>query len=69
MARTLLDEELEVPVDWIEMQLAHVLKDPNGQAYNRSKYLKQRRGMMQKWADYLDLLRDPKVSVLRSSSQ
>jgi len=69
MARTLLDEELEVPVDWIEMQLAHVLKDPNGQAYNRSKYLRQRRGMMQKWADYLDKLRDPKVRMVQVSRE
>jgi len=69
MARTLLDEELEFPSDWIEMQLAHVLKDPNGQAYNRSKYLKQRRDMMQRWADYLDQLRDPKVAVLRPSRE
>jgi len=57
MARTLLDEALEVPTPWIEMQLAHVVKDANGEAYNRAKYLKQRRKMMQQWADYLDDLR------------
>ena len=57
MARTLLDEVLGFRVDWIEMQLAHRVKDPNGRAYNRTKYLEQRRHMMQRWADYLDELR------------
>ena len=56
-ARTLLDEVLEFPVDWIEHQLAHAVKDVNGRAYNRTKHLVQRRGMMQTWADYLDELR------------
>ena len=57
MARTLLDKELNYRVDWIEHQLAHQVKDPNGRAYNRTKYLPQRK-MMQKWADYLEKSRD-----------
>lgn len=57
MARTLLDEELEFNVVWIEQQLAHAVKDANGRAYNRTKHLRQRREMMQKWADYLDDLK------------
>ena len=57
MARTLLDEELEFSIVWIEQQLAHVVKDANGRAYNRTKHLKQRREMMQKWADYLEELK------------
>jgi len=56
MARTILDEILNFPVDWIEHQLAHSVKDANGRAYNRTKHLEQRRGMMQTWADYLDQL-------------
>lgn len=56
-ARTLLAEELEFPVEWIEQQLAHQVRDPLGRAYNRTQYLDQRRVMMQKWADYLDELR------------
>jgi hypothetical protein len=44
-------------MDFIEHQLAHVVKDPNGTAYNRTKYLPQRRKMMQQWADYLDKLK------------
>lgn len=57
MARTLLDEVLEYRTDWIEAQLAHAVRDPNGRAYNRTAYLKQRAEMMQRWADYLDELR------------
>ena len=56
-ARTLLDEGLGYRVDWIEHQLAHAVKDPNGRAYNRTAHLDARRRMMQKWADYLDKLR------------
>jgi integrase len=56
MARTILDEVLEVPVAVIEAQLAHAVKDPLGRAYNRTKHLPQRQEMMQRWADYLDEL-------------
>lgn len=68
MARTLLDEQLGEPKEWIEMQLAHLVRDPLGQAYNRSVYLDQRRGMMQRWADYLDSLRVTNVKPLAALS-
>lgn len=58
MARTLLDEELGFRIDWIEHQLAHAVKDPNGRAYNRTHHLQGRAEMMQKWADYLDQLKE-----------
>jgi len=58
MARTLLDEKLCVPTDFIERQLAHAVSDTNGRAYNRTAHLDARKEMMQKWADYLDKLRD-----------
>lgn len=57
MARTILDEVLQVRTDYIEHQLAHAVKDPNGNAYNRTKHLAERRKMMQTWADYLDGLK------------
>ncbi len=57
MARALLDEVLNFPVDWIEHQLAHQVRDVNGRAYNRTAHLLQRFGMMQSWADYLDTLK------------
>jgi integrase len=57
MARTVLDEVLGYRVEWIEHQLTHAVKDPNGRAYNRSAFLSGRKEMMQGWADYLDRLR------------
>jgi len=54
MARTILDEVLGERVDFIEHQLAHTVKDPNGRAYNRTAHLPARKKMMQRWADYLD---------------
>lgn len=56
-ARTLLDEVLDFRPDFIEHQLAHAVKDPNGRAYNRTAHLPERRKMMQAWADYLDKLK------------
>lgn len=60
MARTILDETLHVRPDFIEHQLAHAVRDPNGRAYNRTAHLAERRKMMQTWANYLDGLRTPK---------
>ncbi len=57
MARTILDEVLQVRPDFIEHQLAHAVRDPNGRAYNRTAHLAERRKMMQQWADYLDRLK------------
>jgi integrase len=58
VARTILDEVLGVRPDYIEHQLAHAVRDPNGRAYNRTAHLPERRRMMQQWADYLDKLKD-----------
>ena len=57
MARTMLDEVLGFRPDYIEHQLAHAVRDPNGRAYNRTAHLPERATMMQAWADYLDNLR------------
>ena len=62
MARTVLDEVLHVRPDYIEHQLAHAVRDPNGRAYNRTAHLPERRKMMQQWADYLDDLRVGKIT-------
>jgi integrase len=57
MARTILDEVLQVRPDLIEHQLAHAVRDPLGRAYNRTSHLPERRKMMQQWADYLNKLK------------
>lgn len=57
VARTLLDEVLQVRPDFIEHQLAHAVKDVHGRAYNRTSHLAERRVMMNTWGDYLDRLK------------
>jgi hypothetical protein len=42
------------------MQLAHSVRDVYGTAYNRTKFLNERHEMMQRWADYLDELKEGK---------
>src|SRR5690606_17367959 len=54
MARTILDEVLGFRPDFIEHQLAHAVRDPNGRAYNRTAHLSERHRMMQAWADWLE---------------
>src|SRR5207342_329583 len=69
-ARTLLDEVLGFRPDYIEHQLAHAVRDPNGRAYNRTAHLPERRKMMQAWADYLDGLRTgAQVVQIRSATR
>ena len=58
---TILNEvklEWGVDGDIIEAQLAH--KDQNAvrSAYNHATYMEKRRQMLQRWADYLDGLRE-----------
>jgi len=57
VARTMLRERLKFDSDYIERQLAHSVKNPNGRAYDRTQYIDERRPMMQEWADYIDQLR------------
>jgi len=57
MARTILHQELGIASEVIEHQLAHRVPDSLGTAYNRTKFIKERRKMMQAWADYLDKLK------------
>ena len=54
MARTILHQEIGIAPEVIEHQLAHRVPDALGTAYNRTKFIKERRAMMQQWADYLD---------------
>ena len=56
-ARTLLHERKGYSPDAIEHQLTHVVPDRLGSAYNRTRFIEQRREMMQVWADYLDELK------------
>lgn len=70
MARTILHQELDVKPEVIEHQLAHRVPDSLGSAYNRTKFLVERKRMMRTWADYLDALREGSnvVSINRKSA-
>jgi integrase len=48
----------------IELQLAHIKQDDESAAYDYSKYLRERREMMQWWADYLDKARRTKSKLV-----
>ena len=60
MARTILHERLNIDPHIIEHQLAHSVSDTLGSAYNRTRFIEQRKTMMQQWADYLDQLKNQK---------
>jgi hypothetical protein len=69
MARTILHERLNIDPYIIEHQLAHKVPDALGAAYNRTKFIEQRKIMMQAWADYLDELKAGAkiISLMKSS--
>jgi hypothetical protein len=67
MARTLLAERLGYQAEVIEHQLAHKVPGALGTAYNRTKFLAERRAMMEAWAEYLDKLK-AKAAVVRFST-
>ena len=57
IAQTLGEQELGLDPKHIERQLAHSVVNPLGTAYERAQFLKDRKVMMQRWADYLDELK------------
>ena len=57
MARTILHQEIGIAPEIIEHQLAHRVPGSLGAAYNRTKFFKERRAMMQQWADYLEKIK------------
>lgn len=57
MARTILHERLRIKPEIIEHQLSHRVAGPLGGAYDRTKFIDDRKEMMQRWADYLDELK------------
>ena len=69
-AKTIMQEQLKYPLLLVEMSLGHTTKDPNGAAYGRFEYIDDRSDMMEKWADYLDALRDGKdTAEFRADAQ
>lgn len=54
--RTLAVEQLGIPAEHVDHQLAHAVKDVHGRAYDRTQWLRERTEMMQVWSDYCDKL-------------
>ncbi|MBY0241288.1 MAG: integrase arm-type DNA-binding domain-containing protein [Burkholderiaceae bacterium] len=54
LAMSTLKERLHYRHEVVDRQLAHAQKDKLESAYDRARYLDERRDMMQRWADYLD---------------
>jgi integrase len=54
LAMTTLKERLGYRHEVVDRQLAHAQKDKLESAYDRAKFLEERREMMQCWADYID---------------
>lgn len=46
--------EIGFKSDWVEIQLAHVSGDQTRATYNHAKYMKDRRDMLQWWANCID---------------
>lgn len=69
MVRIILHERLNINPHIIEHQLAHAVPDALGGAYNRTRFLDQRKEMVQKWADYLDELKAGAKVVAFTNSQ
>lgn len=54
LAMTTIQEELGYDKKYPDRQLAHSNGDPNGEAYDKAKFLPERIVMMQEWSDFID---------------
>lgn len=61
LAMTTIKERMGYRHEVVDRQLAHAQKDKIESAYDRAKYLEERKVMMQQWADYLDAAATGKV--------
>lgn len=63
LAMSTIKEQLGYRHEVVDRQLAHAQKDKVASAYDRATFLKDRRKMMQEWADYLDAVASGNVIV------
>jgi integrase len=54
LAMSTLKERLGYRHEVVDRQLAHAQKDKLESAYDRAKYMEERKEMLQRWADYID---------------
>lgn len=63
LAMSTIKEHLGYRHEVVDRQLAHAQKDKVASAYDRAKFLAERKKMMQEWADYLDAIEQGKNIV------
>lgn len=56
LAMTAIKEQLNYRHEVVDRQLAHAPRNKVDKAYDRAKFIDERIVMMQKWADYLDVI-------------
>jgi integrase len=69
VASTILNESGLFDFDAIERQLSHEDRNDVRAAYNRAKYMDERRRMMQWWADKVDSLETPSQIVYLNNNE
>lgn len=65
LAMGVIKERLGYRHEVVDRQLSHASGDTYGEAYDRAMFLNERREMMQKYADYIDVAADGKVTAER----
>ena len=63
LAMSTIKEKLGYRHEVVDRQLAHAPRSKVDRAYDRAKFLDERKVMMQKWADYLDSVANGKVII------
>ncbi|MDR4514905.1 integrase arm-type DNA-binding domain-containing protein [Nitrosomonas sp.] len=61
--RTIARERLRIHPDVLEAQLSHAKKGDVQKAYDRTQFLDERHELIQRWADYIDALKNDKTVV------
>lgn len=61
--RTIARERLRIHPDVLEAQLSHAKKGDVQKAYDRTQFLDERHELIQRWADYIDALKNDETVV------
>ena len=68
LAMSAIKQELGYRHEVVDRQLAHVPKNKIDKAYDRALFLRERKIMMQEWADYLDEIANNGTAISESSA-
>lgn len=67
LAMSTIKERLGYRHEVVDRQLAHAQRNKIDAAYDRAKFLDERKKMMQEWADYLDNIIAGTILKIRAS--